>query len=113
MQTILSGKHFSICDDRGDVARGAEGVFHHDVRYVSRWQLRVGGELPSPLGESHGSHVLRHFVAGSFPEPVATDRHLPEQVIVERGRLVTGDSMLERLRLTNVDERQRTTRHVR
>jgi glycogen debranching enzyme len=104
MQTILHGKHFAITDDRGDVGHGHEGVFHHDVRYLSRWQLRVGGATPSLLGESHGTHLLRHFVSSSTPAPPSQVERASEQVIVERGRLVAGGYLLERLRLSSVAE---------
>lgn len=106
MQTILSGKHFAITDDSGDIGRGHEGVYHHDVRYLSRWQLRVGGTRPEMLGESHGSHLLRHFVSSSAAGIPPLANQAAEQVIVERGRLVDEESLLERLRLTCVAEEE-------
>ena len=44
--TILEGSTFCICDDRGDIAGHAQGLFADDTRFLSRLCLTVNGAAP-------------------------------------------------------------------
>jgi glycogen debranching enzyme len=48
--TLVEGSSFCICTPGGDLSgAGPHGVFFRDTRILSRWDLRVDGELPDPL----------------------------------------------------------------
>src|SRR4051794_23198412 len=48
--TLVEGSSFCICTPAGDLGNaGPNGVFFRDTRILSRWDLRVDGELPDPL----------------------------------------------------------------
>ena len=94
MQTILHGKHFAITDDLGDIADGHEGVYHHDVRYLSRWQLRISGERASalPNGERGKANVYaRERTAGRFTRAIA----LPDDVDPGQVKAAYKDGVLQ------------------
>src|SRR5579875_3729710 len=48
--TLVEGSSFCICTPCGDLAgAGPNGVFFRDTRILSRWELRVDGEVPDLL----------------------------------------------------------------
>jgi hypothetical protein len=48
--TLVEGSSFCISTPGGDLSgAGPHGVFFRDTRILSRWDLRVDGELPDPL----------------------------------------------------------------
>jgi glycogen debranching enzyme len=48
--TLVEGSSFCICTPGGDVdGAGPNGVFFRDTRVLSRWDLRIDGEVPQPL----------------------------------------------------------------
>ena len=96
--SIIRGKQFVLCDELGDVTDGAHGVFAHDIRFLSRWLLRVDGARPQALGESHGQYLERGFVQRT----VATERVPSDAVLVRRAIVLTRDAMHERLEVSNL-----------
>jgi glycogen debranching enzyme len=47
---ILDGCTFFYSDEKGDAdAQDADGFFYHDVRHLSRWDVRLGGKPVEPL----------------------------------------------------------------
>jgi glycogen debranching enzyme len=51
-RTLVSGEGFAVLDASGDIVTSpleAMGFFHSDTRYLSRFELRVDGTLPSLL----------------------------------------------------------------
>jgi len=48
--TLVEGSSFCVCSPGGDIGgTGPCGIFFRDTRILSRWDLRVDGELPDPL----------------------------------------------------------------
>ena len=88
-----------LCDRSGDVdagapGQGAQGLFHADIRALSRLRLTVGGELPdSVLGAAEGAGRAR-FVgfARNVGDPVPDP-----SVRVERMREITPGRLEERI----------------
>jgi len=97
MQPIIHGKHFSICDSRGDMTSGVEGLYAHDVRYLSRWLLHVDGRRPQPLGAPIGPHHERQFRQRN----IAGDRLPSDTLMITRDMLVS-DGLYQRLTFTNL-----------
>ena len=47
---ILDGCTFFYSDEKGDAdAQDADGFFYHDVRHLSRWDVRLDGKVIEPL----------------------------------------------------------------
>jgi glycogen debranching enzyme len=100
--TVLEGNTFLQADDRGDVGRGSEGVFHDDTRYLSRWRLLVNGVPPQLLTsrtvEHHAATVylqnppLPGIPAGSVSlirEQFVGEGNLQERLVVQNHAMFT------------------------
>lgn len=77
---------------------GAVGLFHEGTRYLSRWELLLGGRPPIPLRASADMDAVELSVDAtcqSLGELRAGDVHLAREILLEPGFLY------ERLRLTN------------
>jgi glycogen debranching enzyme len=82
---ILDGCTFFYSDENGDVeAEEAEGLFYHDVRHLSRWQIRVDGRPLEPLT----SRRVDYYSARVVGKPVDTPSDDPP-LSVRRDRFVT------------------------
>lgn len=54
-RVLLEGSTFAIFDRYGDIQRvgaGQQGIFRDDTRYLSRFELRIGGERPMLLSSA-------------------------------------------------------------
>lgn len=97
--TLLGGATFCVSDRRGDiVAGGPHGLFYRDTRVLSRWEARVDGHPPEPLGvhtdEVDGArHILRRP-----PLPGRADSTL----LIVRERLIA-EALQETITLVNLD----------
>jgi glycogen debranching enzyme len=93
---ILDGCTFFYSDGRGDVdAKGPEGLFYRDVRHLSRWLLRVDGEVVETLSSRRVDYFSARVV-GAAPH---VDDAPP--VAVRRDRFVT-EGTYEEIRLENL-----------
>ena len=60
---VLEGSTFMVSDRRGDVRQGSVGgLFHEDTRFLSKYELSVGGRKPSILT----SDIVDYYSAGFF-----------------------------------------------
>ncbi|MCZ4497261.1 MAG: Amylo-alpha6-glucosidase [Thermoleophilia bacterium] len=98
MLTIIRGKQFLLCDERGDIADDSLGLFAHDTRHLSRWVLRVDGQRPQALGESHGQHIARSFVQRN----VASANLEADAVLVRRHLVLAPEALHARMELRNI-----------
>jgi glycogen debranching enzyme len=74
--TLVEGPAFCISRRSGDmVAGGADGVWLRDTRYLSRFEIRVNGEVPEPLAAVGGEPFTAMFVARS-PAPLGAESTL-------------------------------------
>ena len=102
---ILDGCTFFYSDANGDVeAEEAEGFFYHDVRHVSRWQLRLYGEPVAPLTsrrvDYYSARIMgtREGRVEGAPVAVRRDRFVTEGV--HEDLVLTNNSSVEqRVRL--------------
>jgi hypothetical protein len=75
--TLVEGSSFCICTPGGDLGgAGPNGVFFRDTRILSRWDLRVDGELPDPLTAMVPDPYPGHLPRPAVP-PVRPHRHQP------------------------------------
>jgi glycogen debranching enzyme len=86
--TILEGSTFCICDERGDIDGGAQGLFADDTRFLSLLRLTVNGTKPLLLSSGRvdyfsAAFYLRNPIAGGLPQ---------DSVSVTRNRFV-GEGM--------------------
>lgn len=109
--TVVSGpvkvlKHddlFGIFDEASDCGRGersAEGLFFRDTRYLSRWELRVGGRSPLLLSSEHDDDgsALTTTLANRALDGVAKDL-----IGITRTKFLWSGCCHERLSLRNYD----------
>lgn len=82
---ILDGCTFWYSNARGDLEAGKhEGFFFHDVRHISKWQLRLNGSELDPLTSRRVDYFSARFVA----KPDNESNEAPP-VTVRRDRFVT------------------------
>jgi glycogen debranching enzyme len=90
---VTAGSAFCISDARGDVRGREEGLFYRDTRHLSRFVLRVNGEIPHLLSsESSGDCAGFYLFA-----PAGGSRN--GLSIMRRRELAGG--LREEIRLTN------------
>jgi glycogen debranching enzyme len=96
--TLVEGSSFCICAPGGDVTGvGPDGVFFRDTRILSRWDLRVDGELPDPLAAMTSQQPYRAtFLGRLLRRSGRTDTNL----LVERERRV-GNGLREDITIRN------------
>jgi glycogen debranching enzyme len=97
--TLVDGTTFCISAASGDIESdaGAQGLFFHDTRIVSRWQLRIDGIRPQTLSVLHDDNHLARFLLRRPPAPGTAD----STMLVLRQRTV-GAGMRETITLRNV-----------
>ncbi len=94
--TILEGSTFCICDERGDIDGGAQGLFADDTRFLSLLRLTVNGAKPLLLSFGKveyfsAAFYLRNSLAGGLPQ---------DSLSIMRQRFV-GEGMQDRIVLQN------------
>jgi glycogen debranching enzyme len=95
--TLVEGSSFCICTPAGDLgSAGPNGVFFRDTRILSRWDLRVDGELPDPLTAMVPDPYRGTFLGRLSRRFGRTDTNL----LVQRERRV-GNGLREDLVLRN------------
>jgi glycogen debranching enzyme len=104
--TTLHGATFLVSDEQGDVAASPDdpaGLFHADMRHLSRWTLLVDGRTPQGISCDGRTPFAGRFwlVPGEF------DHERPAPVSIVRSRVVCG-SLHERLTLHNHSGERRT-----
>jgi glycogen debranching enzyme len=100
--SVLDGSTFMVSDARGDVPEGAvAGLFHDDTRFLSRFELRLGGRTPELLTSSTVDYYSAAFFLAS-PELEGTDgSRVPAHALtVVRSRFV-GDGLREGIEVRN------------
>jgi glycogen debranching enzyme len=101
--SVLDGNTFVVSDDHGDLRPECRlpphGFFSEDTRFVSQWELTVGGRRTDLLSTAHAAY----FVAQFFLVPPTTAFHAASPLSVVRQRVVK-DVWLEELILANHSE---------
>ncbi|CAM4046390.1 amylo-alpha-1,6-glucosidase [Kibdelosporangium persicum] len=96
--TLVEGGTFCLSDNTGDIRPGtAQGLFFRDARLMSRWELRLDGDVPHPLSVITPEAFVGRFVARRPPRAGQADSTL----LVVRERLI-GDGLRETVTLENL-----------
>lgn len=88
---LLQGDTFVVSDRHGDIAGSPaqpEGLFHRDVRHLSRWQLRLDGRRPSVLSHTDATEEGVFFLA----EPVGSVNATAGLSVIRRREIADGMS---------------------
>lgn len=99
-RVLVHGATFAAVDAAGDITgvRGSspDGLFVHDARHLSRWQLTVDGRVPEVLVPSGGGDTLRAVLT-----PRGGGRTDPPPYTVFREQAVVDGVFVETLRVTS------------
>jgi glycogen debranching enzyme len=101
--SLKDGCAFLVADHDGDIAGGAEGLFDHDVRVLSRLVFLVSDRRPTRLSStlSKDNAVFIYHGANRALPPV-NGRGTPRGAIhIERRQALMGERFYERVRCTN------------
>ena len=100
---IKSDNAFLVCDSRGDIRGGADGLFFDDTRLLSRYRFLVGDRRPSQLssGLSHDSVVFTFHGSNLGLAPVGGRATRRGVIHIERKRFLFEGRMFERVRCAN------------
>jgi glycogen debranching enzyme len=101
--SLKSGQAFLVCNSRGDITGGADGLFVDDTRLLSRFVLCTAGVLPSRLQSGvSGDNVFFVCHATNRPLPPMGGKAAPAGTLhIERRRLMCDGRVYERIRLSN------------
>jgi glycogen debranching enzyme len=95
--TLVEGSSFCICTPGGDLGgAGPNGVFFRDTRILSRWDLRIDGEIPDALAAMTPDPYRATFLGRLARRFGRTDTNL----LVQRQRRI-GNGLREDLVLRN------------
>lgn len=97
--SILQGDTFVVSDEHGDVGASRLqplGLFHRDMRHLSRWQLRLNGRPLDVLSTSTPEYDEAAFF---LVESVDTPDDTPPMSLLRRREVATG--MVEELSVHN------------
>lgn len=98
--TLVEGATFCLSDRRGNIEPDAPlGLFVRDSRIVSRWVLRLDGELLVPMS----CHVAEPFAATFVARGGPGHGHADSTVLVVRRRYV-GDGLRETITVRNLGQ---------
>jgi len=98
--TLVEGATFCLSDRHGDVPVGtSNGLFFRDARALSRWELRVDGQVAESLSVESTEAFAAQFILRRAPRSGLVDSTL----LVVRERLVA-DGLRETISLHNLDK---------
>src|SRR5580658_9654836 len=94
---------FLVANQDGDIAGGAEGLYHRDTRVLSRLVFLVGGARPARLSSTVSKdNAVFIFHGANRALPPVKDRGTPRGAIhIERRRTMFDERLYERIRCSN------------
>lgn len=96
--TLLEGATFCLSDRHGDVLVGrSHGLFFRDARVLSRWELRVDGQVAESLSVESAEAFAAQFILRRAPRSGRAESTL----LVVRERLIA-DGLRETISLHNL-----------
>jgi glycogen debranching enzyme len=97
MTTLHAGTTFLISDDGGQIAKGTQGLFFQDARFLSELELLVDGQSPIPLSSLRPSpRESTHVATNPSLRGVVRDT-----LEITRRRRLTEDTLFEDIQITN------------
>ncbi|MCV7258457.1 amylo-alpha-1,6-glucosidase [Mycobacterium shimoidei] len=98
--TLVEGATFCLSDRYGDMVVGRpHGLFFRDARVLSRWEMRVDGQVPESLSVETTEAFAARFIMRRAPHSARADSTL----LVVRERLIV-DGLREIISLHNLDK---------
>jgi len=103
LQALKDADTFLVADNWGDLKGGADGLFDHDTRILSRFVMTVGLARPSRLSSGVSrDNVFFTAHTTNRPLPPMGGRSAPAGVLhIERRRFIWDRRMFERIRMVN------------
>ena len=101
--TAIDGTSFILSDRSGNITGGIHGLYVRDCRYLSQWELRLGGHKPKLLS----SHHVDFFSNLCFLANGDASGLPPNSISLLRRRVV-GNGMEEEWELTNHEHKALT-----
>lgn len=103
LMALKDADTFLVADGWGDLKGGADGLFDHDTRLLSRFVMTAGLARPSRLSSGVSrDNVFFTCHATNRPLPPMGGRSAPAGVLhIERRRFVWDRRMFERVRMVN------------
>ena len=103
LQALKDADTFLVADNWGDLKGGADGLFDHDTRILSRFVMTVGLARPSRLSSGVSrDNVFFTAHTTNRPLPPMGGRSAPAGVLhIERRRFVWDRRLFERIRMVN------------
>lgn len=103
LQALKADNVFLVADGWGDLREGADGLFDHDTRILSRLILKVGQTRPSRLSSGVSQdNVFFTCHSTNRPLPAMGERSAPAGVLhIERRRFVWEGRLFEHIRVSN------------
>jgi glycogen debranching enzyme len=99
---LFEGRSFCICSQTGDMVRGGtDGLYFHDTRLISRWELRIDDAPTEPLAVMPADPFSATFLGRGQPRPGRAESSL----LVTRARYV-GGGMREDITVHNLSKEQ-------
>jgi len=103
LMALKDADTFCVADHWGDLKGGADGLFDHDTRLLSRFVMTVGGARPSRLSSGVSQdNVFFICHTTNRPLPPMGGRSAPAGVLhIERRRFIWDRRLFERVSMVN------------
>src|SRR3978361_1404627 len=107
LRNLKHGDAFAVLDSYGDagvVKETAEGLFYRDTRYLSHYELRVGGKRPLLLSSiMHEDKAALSVHLTNSDASVGDTNVARDTVFIERTKFIWNAVCYERLSIKNYD----------
>src|SRR5215208_429733 len=115
LRTLKHGDAFAVLDSFGDIGtvqNTPEGLFYHDTRYLSHYELRIEGKRPLLLSSAMHEDKAALSVSLTNPDvPLGEYERLPRDMIfLERTKFIWKAVCYERINVKNYDRVRRLVR---
>ena len=115
LRTLKHGDAFAVLDSYGDIGTvqdTAEGLFYHDTRYLSHYELRIEGKRPLLLSSTMHEDKAALSVDLTNPDvSLSENDKLPRDTIfLERTKFLWNAVCYERISIKNYDRVRRRLR---
>src|SRR5215203_6794913 len=114
LRTLKHGDAFAVLDSYGDIGTvpdTAEGLFYHDTRYLSHYELRIEGKRPLLLSSAMHEDKAALSVDLTNPDlPLGVDRLPRDSIFLGRTKFLWKAVCYERIAIKSYDRARRRFR---
>ncbi len=105
-RTIKSGDTFGVFDHGGDIVAlrgGTDGLYHRDTRYLSRFDMTIGGMRPLLLSSTLGADnvMLTSDLSNASTTDLGTESLEQGLIHIQRSLFLSNGACYERLQIRN------------